>query len=296
MLGDVLLITEKHKRAAQTIFKRVLKEQTDKYIVAISGESGSGKTELSHSLAKLLKQEGIRTKLLHTDNYYITPPNERTEWRKKHEVSEMGYTEYNWDLINQNIQDFKENRRTTMPCIDIITDSVDMLTTDFSTIDILVIDGLYAIKTKGVNLRVFIDLTYHETKMAQINRGKEPLNEFRQMVLEREHVVVQSLKPTADLLVNRYYEVVDATKKIIEDYEKADKTLLYEIDIIKSKLSEAHIKEFENTQKTWEDFRETNAKMFAEFANLKTKSKASYYYFLYLMTLERINNLRRTVL
>jgi uridine kinase len=74
----------------------------------------------------------------------------------------------------------------------------------------LIIDGLYAIKTEGVDLRVFIELTYHETKKAQIVRGKEPQNEYRMKVLEREHDVVQSLKPAADLLVNMEYKVVEA--------------------------------------------------------------------------------------
>ena len=50
MLGDVLLIEKKHEDAAQTILERVLKERKEKYMVAIAGESGSGKTELAHVL------------------------------------------------------------------------------------------------------------------------------------------------------------------------------------------------------------------------------------------------------
>jgi uridine kinase len=71
----------------------------------------------------------------------------------------------------------------------------------------LVVDGLYAIKTDHIDMRVFIDLTYHETKMTQIIRGKEPLNEYRAQVLEREHQNVSSLKSLADLIVNKNYEV-----------------------------------------------------------------------------------------
>jgi uridine kinase len=56
-------------------------------------------------------------------------------------------------------------------------------------------------------------LTYHETKKAQIVRGKEPQNEYRMKVLEREHDVVQSLKPAADLLVNMAYKVVEANSR-----------------------------------------------------------------------------------
>jgi uridine kinase len=221
MLGDVLLINDLHKSAAESIMHRVLagkkeKEKEDpdyKYVVAISGESGAGKSELSHSLALLLKAQGIRVKVLHTDNYYLIPPLLRREWRIANGMESVGLNEYDWRLVNRNIRDFKEDRETIMPCIDIIPDQIDRLITNFNKIHLLVIDGLYAINTQEVDLRVFIELTYHETKMSQLMRGKEPLDEYRMEILEREHINVQLLKPMADLFVDRNYEVVEAPKK-----------------------------------------------------------------------------------
>jgi uridine kinase len=221
MLGDVLLINDMHKSAASSIMKKVLadkqtKEGEDpdhKYVVAISGESGAGKSELSHSLALMLKGKGIRVKVLHTDNYYLVPPLLRKEWRMTNGLESVGINEYDWNLVNRNIRDFKENRETIMPCIDIIPDQIDRLITDFHKIHLLVIDGLYAINIKEADLRVFIELTYHETKISQLMRGKEPSDEYRMQVLEREHINVQSLKPMADLLVNRNYEVVEAGRE-----------------------------------------------------------------------------------
>ena len=208
MLGDVLLITEKHKLAAQDILKEVLKNRKDKFIVAISGESGSGKTELAHVLARLIKAEGFIAKPLHIDNYYNIHPLERTEWRKQNGIEKaVGLNEYNWDLIYQNIDDFKNSRKSTMPCVDLVTEQVDELTTDFKGIDMLIVDGLYAINTDDIDLGVFIELTYHETKKAQTDRGKEPQNEYRMRVLEREHQVVQALKTKADLLIGMDYQV-----------------------------------------------------------------------------------------
>ncbi len=209
MLGDILLITEKHETAGKDIVNKILADKKEKYIVAISGESGSGKTELAHVVAKILKAKGLRAKPLHSDNYYRIPPLERTEWRIKNGMESVGFTEYDWETINRNIKEFKENKKATMPCIDIVTGQVDTLITDFSEIEILIIDGLYAIKTEQIDLRVFIELTYHETKKAQLKRGKEPQNENRMKVLEREHIVVQSLKPSADLFINMEYKVVD---------------------------------------------------------------------------------------
>ena len=120
MLGDVLLIQETHKLAAAKIKEILMKDCTSKsrgykYIVAISGESGSGKSELSHSLAKLLKPEKIRVKVIHTDNYYKVPPLLRSEWRRTQGPENIGLNEYDWNLIDQNIREFKENREAMMP-------------------------------------------------------------------------------------------------------------------------------------------------------------------------------------
>ncbi len=212
MLGDVLLIDEKHKIAADSIYKILVEKESKKkkgyrFIVAISGESGAGKSELSHSLALLLKKQGQRVKILHTDNYYKIPPNIRTQWRKENGVKKVGYKEYDWKLLNRNIKEFKEGREALMPCVDIVSKQTDKLITNFSDIDILVVDGLYAIKIKDIDLRVYIDLTYHETKKKRGSRGKEVNDEFRFQVLEMEHQNMLALKSKADLIVDGNYEV-----------------------------------------------------------------------------------------
>lgn len=221
MLGDVLLINDQHKSAAKAIFDRVLHDlellekqgQSGKFVVAVSGESGAGKSEISHSLALLLKARNIRVKILHTDNYYRVHPLDRREHRISNNYELVGVEEYDWNLLHRNIDGFHQSLKVSVPCIDIITDEVDELVTDFSKIQVLVIDGLYAIRTEGVDLRVFIDLTYHETKLSQLLRGKEPADGYRRCVLERKHQHVRSLMHLADLHVDRNYQVVDPASK-----------------------------------------------------------------------------------
>nr|WP_317616248.1 uridine kinase [Chlorobium phaeovibrioides] len=217
MLGDVLLINDQHKSAAGAILERILHDlkkqeaenSSSKFVAAISGESGAGKSELSHSLALLLKQSGIRVKILHTDNYYRIHPLDRREHRISSNYESVGVDEYDWDLLHQHIEDFRNSRSASIPCIDIITEEVDQLYTDFSKIQILIIDGLYAIRTRNVDVKVFINLTYHDTKLSQMLRCKEPTDGYRWNVLEREHLHVRSLKPLADLHVDGNYRVFD---------------------------------------------------------------------------------------
>ncbi|MCK5137478.1 MAG: hypothetical protein KAR19_16960 [Bacteroidales bacterium] len=213
MLGDILLINDMHKDAAQAIFERIVedrnsKEQHYRYIVAISGESGSGKSELAHALGKLLKENHVRVKVIHTDNYYKIQPLLREEWRRNKGFDKIGIDEYDWIKIRKTIRDFKEEQECMIPCIDLIPEQVDKLITDFSKIDLLIIDGLYAINVHDIDLRVYIDLTYHETKINQIIRMKEAMSDFRLGILENEHQAVVSLKPKADLIVDKSYQVV----------------------------------------------------------------------------------------
>lgn len=212
MLGDVLLINDMHKEAASAICDFVMndlgtKEDRYRYILAISGESGSGKSELSHALGQELKNQQLRVKILHTDNYYKIQPLLREEWRRNKGFEKIGLDEYDWVKIKKTIRDFKEAQECMMPCVDLIPEQVDKLLVDFEKIDFLILDGLYAINAPDLDLRIFIDLTYHETKINQIIRMKEAMTDFRLNILEREHKAVRSLRPMAELIIDKAYQL-----------------------------------------------------------------------------------------
>jgi len=215
MHGDILLIQKKHIKAAENIIERILSNilnnKLNKFIIAISGESGSGKSEVAHLISQFLKDKGILAKILHTDNYYAIPPKRRYELRKKNGLESINYTEYNWGLIKKHIKEFKESKISVLPFVDLLTDQIDKLITDFKGINVLILEGLYSVYIDhDINLKVFIDLAYPDNKGAQILRRKEKFDEFRLKVLEREHEVVQSLKPKADLIITKDFNVVDA--------------------------------------------------------------------------------------
>ena len=222
MLGDVLLINDMHKEAARAICERVMadrdaREERYRYVVGISGESGSGKSELAHALGMCLKQHNIRVKVIHTDNYYKIQPLLREEWRRNKGFDQIGINEYDWIKIRKTLRDFKEEQECMIPCIDLIPEQVDKLITDFSKVDLLIVDGLYAINASDLDLRVFIDLTYHETKINQIIRMKEALSDSRLEILEREHQAVASLKSMAQLVVDKSYQVVTMEEHLQKD-------------------------------------------------------------------------------
>ncbi len=202
MLNDVVTIEKKHTNAASTLFNRVLHDLKPKFIVTISGEVGTGKCEIAHELGRKLIGAGIGVKLVHMDNYYLIPPIERIEWRKKNGLEKIGYDEYDWKTINQNIDDFRTNKKSVMPIVDLFTQKVDQLYTDFNGIEVLIIAGLYSIRINQGDLRVFIELTYEDTWEEQMLTQKEVLDDFRIEVLKHEHKAVQSLKSLADFYID----------------------------------------------------------------------------------------------
>ncbi|ABB22942.1 uridine kinase [Pelodictyon luteolum DSM 273] len=178
--------------------------------MAISGESGSGKSELSHALAQDLKKAGEQPKILHTDNYYRVAPSERLALRIADNFKHVGVGEYDWDLLKSNIGDFRSGRMSLMPCIDIVSGQLDRLITDFSKVDVLVVDGLYALGIKDADLCVYIDLTWRETRKNQALRGKESDDLYRLRVLEKEHEDVLAFRYRADLIIDHDYLVHEA--------------------------------------------------------------------------------------
>jgi len=202
MLNDVVTIEKKHTNAAATLFDRVIRDRKTKFIVSISGEVGTGKCEIAHELGRKLVESGISVKLLHLDNYYHIPPRERQAWRLKNGLEKIGYYEYDWDTVNRNIDDFRMNKKSIMPVVDLFTQKVDQLHTDFNGIDVLIIAGLYSIRINQSDLRVFIELTYEDTWDEQQTTHKEILDDFRMEVLKHEHKAVQSLKHLADFYID----------------------------------------------------------------------------------------------
>lgn len=214
MHGDVLLIQKKHIRVAEDIVKRIsgniIENKINKFVISISGESGSGKSEVAHLISRFLKDKGILAKVLHTDNYYALPSKKRYELRKKSGLASIDYTEYNWKLIEKHVREFKENKISVLPFLDLLTDQTDKLITDFKEIRVLIMEGLYSLYYDGsTDLKVFIDVDYTDAKKAQILRKKEKFDEFRLKVLEREHEVVQLLKPKADLIITKDFKVIE---------------------------------------------------------------------------------------
>lgn len=211
MIGDVLLIEEKHTNAAIQLAAIIKERNFEKTVIAIAGESGTGKSEIAHELRRILKEEGNLVNILHSDNYYKILPTERTEWRKKHGIKSVGEDEYNWAILMKNIEDFRNGRKAILPYYDLYTNQKNQLITNFKNLNILIVEGLYSLRSKA-DLKVFINFSYTDNIKAQVLRKKEPQTTFRTEVLQREKQVIQSHKSLADYFINRDYDVIEQNR------------------------------------------------------------------------------------
>ena len=203
MQNDIFHIKEHHIKAAEEIYSEFFEKiGKNKYIISIAGEVSSGKTTLAYLLGRMLKMEGISVKILDLVDFYKVPPRERRDYRKKYGIESVGVEEYDWEKIESVINSFKNGKQEEIPLVDLLTDEIDSLTTNFKGIQVLIISGLYAFYCKHIDFKIFMELTYRETYEAQKYTGKEVMDDFRQKILEKEHEAVQKQKNDADTYID----------------------------------------------------------------------------------------------
>lgn len=197
-----LRISKKHRRAARMLAEKITEEFHPKYVVAISGENRTGKSAVAHSLGVKLKKKGIKSKIIHMASYYLLPPDERDALRLKKGIESVGFDEINWKLITKNINDFHESKVSTLPLRDAINNHIDEMKTDFNGIDVLIVDGLYAIRIEEADLRVFIENTFKEVVSEEPLPSDEAPDDWKKQIYNREHALVKTLKPRANYFVD----------------------------------------------------------------------------------------------
>lgn len=203
MQNDVFQIKENHVQAAELVVETIFdKVEEGKFIISIAGEVSSGKTTLAYLLGRMLKMRGIKSKILDLVDFYKVPPLERRAFREKNGLETIGVDEYDWKKIESTLKSFRKGDTVELPLVDLLTDEVDTIKTDFKDVQVLIISGLYAFYCKDVDYKIFMELTYRETYEMQKYTGKEVMDSFRQKILEKEHEAVKKQKNDADTYID----------------------------------------------------------------------------------------------
>ena len=92
------------KQAMETIRPRLGQGRLG---IVVSGESGSGKSEIGEVLRETITAEGYTAVLLGQDDYFKKPPKTNAAYRKT-DIDWVGPGEVHLDVMNANMQTLKD--------------------------------------------------------------------------------------------------------------------------------------------------------------------------------------------
>jgi uridine kinase len=129
MKGDILVIHEYHKRAASEIVPQIIeriREKNARYIIAVAGESGSGKSETSSALSNELEKYGIKSVILGQDDYFILPPKANSAKRREDPDWLGPHVEVKLDVLDQNLKDAVQGKNEIIkPLVDYDANTIE---------------------------------------------------------------------------------------------------------------------------------------------------------------------------
>jgi len=210
MIGDVLLFDAYHHAATELIMAHLNEGDLQiPYSLSVSGESGSGKTEIAHLLKEKLEEQGKRVIVMGQDDYFRLPPYSNHKQRKV-DLGWVGPKEVQLLLMDEQIKKLLQPTGSIVikPLVSFKEDKIDSESVT-GPFDIVIAEGTYTALLEEVDFRVVINRDYRETKMHRLSRNRDQALEnntdmdltFLEKVLHIEHEIIKKHKKLADLLI-----------------------------------------------------------------------------------------------
>ncbi|MDJ0497186.1 MAG: zeta toxin family protein [Acidimicrobiia bacterium] len=210
MKGDIILVGEEHRNAAERIIDRLLDEirATDRrYTMTVAGESGSGKSETGQALADALEARGVKAVVLQQDDYYVLPPRFNDAARRAN-FAWVGTTEVRIDLLDEHLRLSQEGAESiNKPLVIYADNQIAEETLSLADAEVVIAEGVYTSLCEHVDRRVFIARNRLETMEHRMKRGREDFDPFIEDVLQTEHEIISQHRGRADVIITRDYDV-----------------------------------------------------------------------------------------
>jgi uridine kinase len=220
MIGDRIIPKPYQTNAAEKLYLMLRKLLNGaRPVVAISGESGCGKTEIAFELARFFDRAGSPAFIFQQDDYFHYPPKTNEEMRRKN-IKAVGLAEVNLKRLDEHLSIFRQEKADIMakPVVVFFEDRITRELIDPNEFRIAIVEGTYAALLNQVDVRIFIDRTYDHTREDRELRNRDKIDEFSEQILEIEHNIISRHGTLADILVDENFEV-----HVIENKEKKDK-------------------------------------------------------------------------
>jgi len=181
--------------------------EKEKFVIAIGGESGSGKSVTAKCLQIELEKLGVLSIIMHQDGYYKLTPKENHHKRKA-DITWVGLEELKLDLMQQHIDQFKE--KAELINVPIVNYQLNQFFTHSSILKgktVLIVEGVYAFYLNNFDYKIFMNRTYKDTLEKRKERTRETYDPFVEQVLEIEHSLVSKRKGLANAVITKEYEI-----------------------------------------------------------------------------------------
>lgn len=179
-------------------------------VVGIAGESGSGKSVTAASLARELGAQSCPTLVLHQDDFFLLPPRANHAARER-DITRVGPGEVNLALLQSLVAAFRAGSDgVDAQSVDYAADRFDTRRLDFSTVAVLVVEGTYVLDLDDLDLRIFLEATFVDTRDRRRARARDVDAPFVERVLAIEHEIIARQAARADLLIDRRFAIVRA--------------------------------------------------------------------------------------
>lgn len=176
-------------------------------VIAVAGESGSGKSVTATDLAAALQADGISTALIHQDNYFVRPPRTNHEYRRS-DLDSVGPDEVQLDLIHAHIAAFRDGvPSVTAPIVNYAENRFDTVSLDLRSAQVLVVEGTYALLLEAADIGIFLQATWRDTADRRKARNRDIDDPFVDQVLEIEHRLIAPQAELADILLDRNFRI-----------------------------------------------------------------------------------------
>ncbi len=195
------MIKDFHIESAKKIFAKIKNRvEKEKIVVSIAGESGCGKSEIAYCLAKNF-QEG-QAVILCQDDYFKLPPQTNHQNRLK-SLDNVGTKEVLLDKLDEHLLILKKMSapKLVKPLVDFENDKIGQEVLDVGDFALIIVEGTYTSLLQNVDFRCFIDKSYLQTKKNRQLRGRDPISEFVEKVLQIEHKQIVKHKKLADIVL-----------------------------------------------------------------------------------------------
>lgn len=182
-------------------------------VLAIAGESGSGKTVTARGLQQLYKAKGKKVIILHLDDYFKLPPAQNHQ-KRLNDFEWVGKGEVRLDLLQKHIDLIasKVYSHLEIPKMNWSTDKEETELIDIENCDVLIIEGTYSLFFNNLTFRIFMEHSYHDTVKNRLQRNREPLSEYNQKILEKEHHIIKTQRDVANMIIKKDYSLEVVSK------------------------------------------------------------------------------------